>query len=630
MKKLNRFLRNAFDKKIDGTGLAIFRIVYAIILLFEIAQFFYFRHLMFDKVPYIEVAEIKFSVPIGIWFISMVLILFGLFTRFATILNYIMSLILIATIGTYEYHVFYAYMGINFVFIFLPISQCLSLDRLIKKLKYSNTTYTHNPTKKISQLYYFVPVFVAIALIYFDSVFVKLTANSWITGLGMWLPSSMPMMAKVNLTPILNQKYLLLFLGYLTLAFEISFIFLFFRKKLRLVLFTIGVSLHIGIGIIFPIPWFALTYCGIYLLLIPVSFWKKCLERPKHKNPKLQVFIDSECPLCVRTKIAVSHFNSQNNIAFKTVQFDAKENQYLKDFDQDILLNDIHAVSQSGNVYSGVDTYIQILSKIWYFKPISLILRLPGIKHIAKNIYAYIAKNRNTERCTEESCGYNPPPIIKDEQFKILNNFTLNDLKFLNIKYILFLFVILQSLIISDSPLISKIWYTEGEEMPLIKKITSKVSRYAIGVGKPLFGITSHNVFIDRLHFNGYNHIIAFVYVDENNNETFLPYIDENGQPDIYNYGTNWRKVSFDTNSPFITKKRLYPGVRDLTAFWAHKNNIDLNNAKFLIKVKKIDTPTGWEKDFLNRQIAKPWIDGGYVLWKNERIEYYIKDIESL
>ncbi len=74
----------------------------------------------------------------------------------------------------------------------------------------------------------------------------------------------------------------------------------------------------------------------------------------------------------------------------------------------------------------------------------------------------------------------------------------------------------------------------------------------------------------------------------------------------------------------------LNKGVRDFTAFWAYKNNINLDDAKFLIKVKKIDTPNGWEKDFLNKQIAKPWIDGGFVEWKNKEFISNIKDIESL
>ena len=77
----------------------------------------------------------------------------------------------------------------------------------------------------------------------------------------------------------------------------------------------------------------------------------------------------------------------------------------------------------------------------------------------------------------------------------------------------------------------------------------------------------------------------------------------------------------------------LNSGVRDFTAFWSNKSmKIDLSDAKFLIKVKKIDglKDWQWEKDFLNKQIAKPWIDGGYVEWKDKKFISHIKDIESL
>ena len=55
-------------------------------------------------------------------------------------------------------------------------------------------------------------------------------------------------------------------------------------------------------------------------------------------------------------------------------------------------------------------------------------------------------------------------------------------------------------------------------------------------------------------------------------------------------------------------------------------------NDRFLIKVKKIDglKDWQWQKDFLNKQIAKPWIDGGYVEWKDKKFISHIKDIESL
>lgn len=631
MKKINLFLRKSFDKKIDGTGLAVFRMAYCLVLLCEIAQMFYFRYLIFDKIPYVEHAEINFGIPISIWFIAVVFILFGAFTRFFTILNYIMGLILIGSIHSYEYHVFYAYMGVNFVLMFLPVSQCLSFDRLFQKLKYSNTTFTYNPSRTVSQLYYFVPTFVGIGLVYFDSIFIKLDSNSWLSGLGLWLPASMPMMVHTNLSFILNFKYFMLFLGYFTLVFEALFLFVYFRKKWRVLIFFIGFFFHVGIFILWPIPWFALTLISLYLLLIPVSWWQKLFSTNTDSNT-LFFYYDSECPLCIRTKIIITHLDWFNKIGFKTVQFDAVENQYLKNIDKTALLDDIYSVNTKGIVYSGVDTYIQVFLRIFYLFPLALLLKLPGVYHLAKKIYAFIAKNRSTERCTEENCGYNPPVVPNDDNIKLLNNFTVLDLKFDSFKFIIYLLFVIQFIIIFRSPVMTDLKYSIGFKDSKVDKYISRFSYDFGSITKKLFGSTEHGVFVDG-HYLGYNHIIAIVYINKKGKEIWLPLIDKNGQPCYYNYGTNWRKMSFSTNGPKINRKILDSGVRDFTAFWANKNRKStLNNDKFLIKVKKIDglKDWQWEKDFLNKQIAKPWIDGGYIEWKDKKFISHIKDIESL
>ena len=629
MKKLNLFLRKSFDKQIDGTGLAVFRIAYCLVLLCEIAQMFYFRYLIFDKIPYLEPAEINFGIPISIWFIAVVFVLFGAFTRFFTILNYIMGLILIGSIHSFEYHVFYAYMGINFLMIFFPVSQCLSLDRLFKKLKYSNTTFTYIPPKTVSQLYYFIPPFVGIGIVYIDSIFFKLGSNLWLNGLGSWLPSSLPMITHFNNSSFLNQEWLVKSFGWGTIVFETIFLVVFFRKNSRVWVFVSGLILHLGILIEFPIPWFALTACTIYLLLVPVSWWKKLFSSNKDLST-LTFYYDSECPLCIRTKIVITHLDWFNKIGFKTVQFDAAENQYLKNIEQTVLLDDIYSVDTKGKIYSGVKTYIQVLKRIFYLFPLAILLQLPGIYQIAKKIYGYVAKNRSTERCTEENCGYNPPMVPNDNDIKLLNNFTFLDLKFNTLTFILRFIVIIQLIIIFRSLVITEIKDSIGFKGTKTDKYISQLSYNIDSVTKKFLGSTAHPVFMD-FHFNKYNHIIALVYIDKNNKEHWLPIIDKNGQPDYYIYGSNWVNWTFRVNSTKIEDAKLNSGIERYTAFWAKKNRItDLSEARFEVRVKKIDIPKGWEKDFLNKQIAKPWIDGGYVEWKDKKFISHIKDIESL
>lgn len=630
MKKLNQFLKKSFNKKIDGTGLAVFRIAYTLILLCEIVQLFYFKELIFDNTPFIEEAAINYAIPLGLWFIVVLFILFGFRTRFFTIINYILGLVLIGTLEYFEYHVFYAYMGINFLIIFMPVNKTLSIDRLIEKIKYSNTTYLHNPSKKISQFYYYILPFVGLGIVYMDSMFYKVVTPMWYNGLGSWLPSSLPMVTHVNTSWLLDQEYLVKFIGWFTMLFEVSFLFIFFRKKFRVPVTILGLILHFGIFLEFPIPWFALTACCIYILVVPVSFWERLFKK-KQKSTKLTVYYDSECPLCVRTKITVNHLDFFNRINFKTVQFDASENESLKHVSEKELLDNIHSVNNRGKVYKALDTYIQITSNIWYLKPLSLILRLPGIYHLATKVYNYVAVNRTLERCTDENCGYNPPDFKDYNDLKLLKNLTVYDVKLKFWKY-MFVFVCLTQLVsISHSWSFERLNEMTGFKDSFVNKAYNYVTYTYLKYSTTYFGLTYHQVFTDRIHFNNYNHIVS-VYYQPNNNKALqrLPIIDENGMPDLYNYGANWVNWTFRVVGYDIDQDNLEKGIKKYSAFWAKKNGVDLNDAKFIIKVKKIDAPKQWKDGFFSDQIQNEWIDGGYMLWKNEKPEYHIKDIESL
>jgi predicted DCC family thiol-disulfide oxidoreductase YuxK len=625
------FLEKAYNKKVNGHGLAIFRIIYSLVLLGEISHLLYFQHLIFDAIPFIEVAEINFAIPLGIWFISVVFILFGAFTRFFSIINYLMALILIGSIHNFEYHVFYAYMGINFLFLFLPVSQCLSIDRLLLKLKYSNTTFQYNPPITISQIYYFLPCIVGIGLVYLDSVFYKIASNMWLSGLGVWLPSTLPMITHINLSPILNLEYWIKFLGCFTILFEFFFLFIFFRKKWRWLIFTIGMGLHLGILIQFPIPWFALCVCAIYILVMPIGFWDNIFLNKKLKPSTLFVFYDAECPLCIRTKIVVNHFNNNQKIKFLTVQNASAENKYLAEISYNELLNDIHAVDIDGKVYSGVNTYIQILKRIYYLYPFAIILKLPGINFIANKTYKFIANNRNTERCTEDNCGYNIPVISNNNDIKLMNHYTVGDLKRQSLFLFIYILIIFQSLLFYRTWSFDVIKVKTNFSNSFVDKSINRCLSPFESVFKIGLGTTCHPVFTDVVHFNRYNHDIAVVYINSiSRQENWLPIVNKKGMPDWYNYGCNWVNWTFRVNGRNIDQEQLIKGVERYTAFWAYKNNISLNKAKFKIKVKKIDTPNGWEKNYLNKQIAKPWLDGGYVLWQNNKMSTFIKDIESI
>lgn len=629
MKRLFNFFKKAYLKKIDASGLAIFRILYGLVLLCDVIQLYYFRHLIFDKVPFIEPSEISYGIALILWMASIVFIIFGLFSRFATIINYIFSLIFIATISSYEYHMYYIYMAVNFLLIFANISKVYSVDRIILKLKYSNTRFTYSPDRKVSVLNYFTIVLLGIGFTYFDSVFYKYSSSLWLDGLGVWLPSSVPQITHVNLTSILNQEWMMVFLGYLTLVFETLFIFTFFRKRWRVVLLIIGIGLHLGIIIFFPIPRFGLGMIAIYLLMVPVGFWTWVGNKFKLNHPRLTFYYDEECPLCNRTKIILGSLDYFNAIEFKGVQTYGFEDNRLKKYSKDELLGNIYSITRSNKVLKGIDTYRVSFKHIPVFFPIYVLLSLPGIYHFGKWVYKKIAENRYVERCTEENCGFTPPEFpVSNDEMKLTKGLKLLDLKVFVIATGIIFLSFLQFNVTMNSSTMDNIYRALGTENGRIEKLFSSISLPIWSFSKRFFGITTHAVFVNS-HFENYNHTLAVVFMS-GEEEVWLPITNSDGSLGSWQIGPIWAKWGFRINSAVIQKKDLENGVRDFTAFWAIKNGIDLEAAKFLIKVKKNDTPSGWEKDFLQKQLDNPWLSGGYVVWRNGEFHANIKDIESL
>ena len=170
----------------------------------------------------------------------------------------------------FEYHVFYLYTHFNFLLLFLPVSKVFSLDAWMAKCKNKITA-----NQQVSALYYYMPIFTGIGLVYFDSFVHKLYSPMWLKGLGFWTPSSLPMIIYQDWSWLLNQYVLSIGLGYGILIFEGVFIFLIWWKQVRYFLLVFGLFLHIGIGLVYPIPYFALLMICAYVLVVPVIFWDK-------------------------------------------------------------------------------------------------------------------------------------------------------------------------------------------------------------------------------------------------------------------------------------------------------------------------------------------------------------------
>lgn len=590
---IKAFIDKIFNTKVDALGLSVFRILYAVIISFEIANLFRFRNIVYDKIPFDYVGEINVIYIFGLWVLVLICLFLGLFTRTAVLLNYIFGIIVFGSASKFEYHVFYTYTGVNFLLLFMPISRVFSLDSLIIKVKYSHIGKTFKVDRKILEINYLLPVYVGIALIYFDSIFLKLQNKLWTSGLGVWLPSSIPMAVWHDTSLLLNQKEVMYFLGYFVLVFEALFIFLFWFKKIRLPLMFIGIFFHIGILITYPIPLFALAFVVIYLLLVPASFWLRIATLFKSKKIYYTFYYDAECPLCNKVVVVIKHLDVFHTIACKTVQGNYQNDPAIQHFDEEILLINIHGVTSGGKVYAGYWCYVQLFKSLKYLYPLGLLLSVPGISHLGKNVYRYIAGERLTTRCTTENCTLpeytEPTDENQDIMVKGWNQLSITK-KFWKI--------IIVTLFLAQCLLIS------GAMPGSVQMVFNKT-----------MGVARHGVFLDH-HFKGYNHIFKVVYVDKNGVRTTIPIIDDQGMPGAYTTGIIWRNISFNVVTSRIKEKKFEDGILPYLKFYLADKQLDASQADFEFYYKEIETPVSWEKDFLHKQMAKPWIKAGTCKFK--------------
>ncbi|MGI4737159.1 MAG: DCC1-like thiol-disulfide oxidoreductase family protein [Janthinobacterium lividum] len=610
-------IARVYATPVDGTGLAVFRIVFCLVLLAEILHIFYFKALIFDPIPFVEASEVNYTLPLVLWMGTVLLLIFGWFTRAAAVANYGFALLFFSSMQTYSYMITPVYIGMSFLFLFLPIERCLSLDRLRLKLKYSTPDFHYTPARTVSQLAYYVPIITGIAFVYLDSTLYKLVSPMWLQGLGMWKTMSTPFETQLNGSAVLNQELVVKFLGYLTLVFEFFFLFLFPFRKYRVALLLIGIGLHVGILVFFTFPLFSVGFGSLYLLLVPSSWWQAGVARAR--PPLLSFYYDAEHLLGVRTRLVLEHFDGRQRIRFLPVQ-------QAQDLAPAALLAGAYSIDHRGQQYQGLDTYIQALQAIRWLKPLAWLLRLPGIYHLARAAYGWVARHRPTARAAAYATLPLPTP---DEEVEVLRNVSLRDVKVAAVALGLTGLVLLQCLASYNTPLLQLLRRKSGWDATLPGRGLARVAAVAAQPGRNFFGITNHPIALDE-HFAGYTRLVAVTYAGADGQEHFLPITRPNGQPGAYLYGVVWLHWTYQVVSRHIEQPRLENGIRNFTAFWAQKHHVDLTNCRFKIKVKKIAEATSWQPNFLNQQLAAGWVEAGEVTWKNRQFTAHLADINAL
>jgi len=627
-KLLSSKILNLHSKRAPVTGVGLFRIFYGLVTLQEIIFLLYFNHLIFDPIPYLDVEFPMIPFFLCLWGIIATFIIVGYRYQFAVICNNIFWIIFVNFTPMQRdfdggFDVFM--IGAGFFLLFMPGNRAFSIDNLRYKLSTPFTHYSAYPKPTVSTLAYYLPVAICLGLLYFDSAIHKMFAEHWRNGLGSWLPSTQPYyVSAIDMSPLLNSEILIKTIGYIILVFQFTFIFFFSNPRLRVIYLFIGVGLHLGITLSFNIYPFGMGMLTFYTLLIPFSWWQSISELIASKQPALTVFYDQQCPLCNRTILTLNHFDIFKRIDFKSAQEYAPAYPALASLNSETLLTDLYALDNNNRIYSGIDTYIQIFAKMRYLLPVSLIMRLPGIYHYAANKYRTIADSRARISCSSE-CVVTTKLSDDSLYHRIFEQFATRSPKLfsLRISKILIALLFLQLNSTIHYGLIYR--FNLDTKQNIVSATFAKASNSLLMISQSFLGITPHALYLHD-HFAGYDHILAITYIDQNNVERWLPFVNEQGRLLAPNWGrvhSMWANIAV---TPNIDNNRLHKFIMKVTAFWGQKTGLNLDETLFHIKLKKINAPSYWVYDQLHKNFNSPWTTIGTVKWNHGVIALDLPD----
>jgi uncharacterized membrane protein YphA (DoxX/SURF4 family) len=616
MQLLTALRKRIFEHETSAIGLAAFRVAYGMVLLGEVCQLIYFRPLIFGELPFQAPAEVRFEYVLWAWAAAVLCLIFGLHTRVASIVNYILTLVTFSTFQQYEYHADHIYIGLNLLLIFTPTEKCLSLDNLRRRIKDRALPASSTPVSNVASFHLDSILLVALGLVYFDSVFWKLDQRIWQNGLGLWLPMSLPhdtWLSVPVLNSMLNRRELMSFLSDLTLVFEGLFLVLMWFRAVRPALLVIGAGMHLSILFAFPIPFFGLSLFAVYLLMVPPDWYQALGRRVRRQQPLCQIYFDASRDGWRVVLTVLEHFDIRRNLAFAPVA-----PADVHDLPTGLL------VVEADKHYTGMSGLCQALrahSVLWPLGTLwtmALSVPWPGSADDDRdNAYRFETQadlRRFAQRtvpskgAVTDDPGPKPPTRVRDVGLVI---------KFA----IVAICVMVQSRLILKTPTLTNAISSPTPPSPWL----TKLERYAHGY----LGICSHCVFLDG-HFDNYDHILAVTWLRPDGEEVWLPLARSNGQVGSYVTGRIWAKWAFRCNAPTMDRKQIESALRDFTAFWALKNNVNLANARFKILVKKYDSRSGWERNYLRRQAEKPWSLAGWAQWRNGQFSAELIDVERL
>ncbi|WP_308992143.1 HTTM domain-containing protein [Mariniflexile litorale] len=288
-------LKTYVATKTDAAPLAVFRMLFGVMMLFSIIRFWaygWIETLYINPKFHFTYYGFEFIKPLGVYTyglfaicgFSALLVAIGLKYRLAIIVFFLsFTYIELMDKTTYLNH-YYCISLLSFLMIFLPANSYFSVDNLIKK-----ESFKFIPKWTIDSLK------LLLGMVYFYAGLAKINSD-WLfkaMPLKIWLPSKydLPFIGE----GIMQQEWFHYAMSWSGMLYDLSIPFLLLYKKTRWVAFATVVCFHVFTSVLFPIGMFPYIMIVSTLIFFSASFHHKIISilknilKPFNRNFKIDL-----------------------------------------------------------------------------------------------------------------------------------------------------------------------------------------------------------------------------------------------------------------------------------------------------------------------------------------------------
>jgi predicted DCC family thiol-disulfide oxidoreductase YuxK len=300
--------------------------------------------------------------------------------------------------------------------------QAVSLDRFFARRKLTRTALARPggsaqglpsgvPQPTISANLALRLVQLHLCLIYAMAGLAKLRGDAWWTGFAVWGVLAAGEFRRFNLTWLAAWPALLNLMTLGGLALELGYPVLIWVRRLRPLLITLAIGLHLGIDLALGLTEFGLAMLAGNLAFVSGPWLRSLVAGRPADQPAGTVLYDGACPVCRRSVALLLAADPDHVVATADLnRVDVKS--IHPSLTPEACTAAMHLVSRDGSrVWQGFDALARLASWLPLFWPLGLLARVPGVAIVGRRVYNHLAARRRRETpCTDDACSIDPPP----------------------------------------------------------------------------------------------------------------------------------------------------------------------------------------------------------------------------